>query len=208
MISIVSVWKSVQGTAKQSTTGFQTEEEFNNSVELVQLSILKAIAEYYEREQVISDDLSHLLVTLENIPTDKPNDYFRFVSATINGDEVYPIHRNAVAMTKNSPIRGNVKSFYFDKNKTNFILPEGEAILTSDYCYIKRPPVAKIRLNYSEDDGSDYLTPVAVTDLDWPDSVRNLIEAMLLERLGVETRETIAMEFGRIGIQRETSNYQ
>lgn len=208
MIPIVDVWKSVQGTAKQSTAGFQTKDEFNNGVELVQLTILKAVCELYEKEQVISDDLAYLLVTLPSIPSTKPSDYFRFVSAMINDDEVYPVHRNAVAMTKNSPIRGEVKSFYFDNNKTNFIMPEGETITKSEYCYIKRPPKASINFTYSEDDGSDYLTPVSVADLDWPDSMRNLIEAMLLERLGVETRTMIAMEFGRIGIQRETSNYQ
>lgn len=208
MIPIINVWRSVQSTAKKTTTGYQTKAEFNDDVELVQLTIVKAVAEQYEKEQVVSDDLSHLVVTLASLPVDKPAGYFRFIAAEINGDEVYPIHRNALAMTKKSSIRGEVKGFYFEDNKIKFHLGKDTSVSSSTFTYIKRPPVAELDLEYSETAGSDYQTPVSIADLDWPDSVRNLIEYMLLERLGIQTRDLIAIEFGRLGIQRETSNYQ
>lgn len=207
MISIVDVWRSVQGTAKKTTTGYQTKDKFNDDVELVQLAILKALCELYEKEQVISDELAVFVDTITGFTEDKPDDYHRFVSAEINGDEVYPLHRNSVSMTKTSPIRSQVKGFYFDGNKIKYILGKDTSADTFEMTYIRRPAVSSIDMVYSSS-GGDYQTPVAVSDLEWPDSVRNLIEAMLLERLGVETRETIAIEFGRLGIQRETSNYQ
>lgn len=205
MISVISVWRSVQGTAKKSTTGYQTKGKFNDDLELIQLSILKAMCEKFEKEQVISDDLAFFVKTITVQPTVKPADYFRFVSAEINGQEVYPVHRNAVSMTKTSPIRSGLYSFYFDGNEIKYLL-FGNTVNSFEMTYIRKFESAELDITYS-DDGGDYQTPVAVKDIEWPDSVRNLIEAMLLERLGVETRETIAIEFARLGIERETSNY-
>lgn len=209
MISIVDVWRSVQGTAKKTTTGYQTKDKFNDDVELVQLTIIKALCELYEKEEVISDDLMPFVVRIKGVPKVKPSDYFRFISATINNEEVYPVHRNAVTMTKNSPIRGSLNTFYFQENFISFNVGSGKPIIdeSSEFMYIRRPKKALLNLVYS-DDGGDYVTPVSIEDLEWPESVRNLIESMLLERLGVETREAIAIEFGRMGIERETSNYK
>lgn len=207
MISIVDVWHSVQGTAKKSTTGYQTKDKFNYDVELVQLSIIKALCELYEKEQVVSDDLAIFVDSVNNFTEDKPSDYFRFVSAEINGQEVYPLHRNAVSMTKTSPIRNQVKGFYFDGNKIKYLLGTDTSADTFEMTYIRRPNVASIDMIYSSS-GGDYQTPVAVANFEWSASMRNLIEAMLLERLGIETRETIAIEAGRLGIHRETLNYK
>lgn len=207
MISVVDLWRSVQGTAKKSTTGYQTEVKFNDDLVLVELTVLKALCEQYEKEQVVSDDLAFFVQTLEELPDDKPSDYFRFIASEINGDEVYPIHRNSVSMTKNSPIRGEEKSFYFDGNKIKYFLGGDDSVVSGFFTYIRKPLSGVIGMEYS-DEGGDYQTPVSIRDLDWPDSVRNLIEALMLERLGVETREVIAMEFARMGIQREMSNYQ
>lgn len=207
MIPIVDVWKSVQETAKKSTSGYQTKDKFNNDVELVQISILRLLCELYEKEQVISDELAYHVVTLNQIPENKPEDYHRFVAAEINNEEVYPLHRSSVPMTKSSSVRGSVKCFYFDSNKIKFLLGKDEEIKNGFFTYIKRPNKAEINITYSED-GGDYQTPVKVSDIDWPYSLRPLFEAMLLERLGIETRELISIEFGRLGIDRETSNYK
>lgn len=207
MISVVDLWRSVQGTAKKSTTGYQTEVKFNDDLVLVELTVLKALCEQYEKEQVVSDDIAFFVQTLEELPDDKPSDYFRFIASEINGDEVYPIHRNSVSMTKNSAIRGEEKSFYFDGNKIKYLLGGDDSVVSGFFTYIRKPLPGVIGMEYS-DEGGDYQTPVSIRDLDWPDSVRNLIEALMLERLGVETREVIAMEFARMGIQREMSNYQ
>lgn len=207
MASVVDIWRSVQGTAKKSTTGYQTKDKFNDDLALVELTILKALCELYEKEQVISDDLAPFVVTLDLITENKPADYFRFVSAEINGEEVYPVHRNAVSMTKNSPIRGTVKSFYFDGNKIKFLLGGDNEMTESSLVYIRKPEPGKIDMTYS-DQGGDYQTPSVERETEWGDNVRNLMEALLLERLGIETRESVVMEASKIGIQREMLNYQ
>lgn len=207
MASIIDIWRSVQGTAKKSTTGYQTKEKFNDDVSLVELTVLKALCELYEKEQVISDDLAPFVVTVNSFTDTKPSDYFRFVAAEINGSEVYPIHRNAVAMTKKSPIRGNVKSFYFDGNSIKFLLGEDSDIEDFSMTYIRKPEPGVIDMEYSSD-GGDYQTPIVERETEWTDSTRNLIEALLLERLGIETRETVVMEASKLGIQREMLNYQ
>lgn len=207
MASVVDIWRSVQGTAKKSTTGYQTKDKFNDDLALVELTILKALCELYEKEQVISDDLAPFVVTLDSITENKPADYFRFVSAEINGEEVYPVHRNAVSMTKNSPIRGTVKSFYFDGNKIKFLLGGDNEMTESSLVYIRKPEPGKIDMTYS-DQGGDYQTPSVETETEWGDNVRNLMEALLLERLGIETRESVVMEASKLGIQREMLNYQ
>lgn len=207
MASVVDIWRSVQGTAKKSTTGYQTKDKFNDDLALVELTILKALCELYEKEQVISDDLAPFVVTLDPITENKPADYFRFVSAEINGEEVYPVHRNAVSMTKNSAIRGTVKSFYFDGNKIKFLLGGDNEMTESSLVYIRKPEPGKIDMTYS-DQGGDYQTPSVETETEWGDNVRNLMEALLLERLGIETRESVVMEASKLGIQREMLNYQ
>lgn len=207
MASVVDIWRSVQGTAKKSTTGYQTKDKFNDDLALVELTILKALCELYEKEQVISDDLAPFVVTLDPITENKPADYFRFVSAEINGEEVYPVHRNAVSMTKNSSIRGTVKSFYFDGNKIKFLLGGDNEMTESSLVYIRKPEPGKIDMTYS-DQGGDYQTPSVETETEWGDNVRNLMEALLLERLGIETRESVVMEASKLGIQREMLNYQ
>src|SRR5690606_31213694 len=147
------------------------------------------------------------VVTLDPITENKPVDYFRFVSAEINGEEVYPVHRNAVSMTKNSPIRGTVKSFYFDGNKIKFLLGGDTEMTESSLVYIRKPDPGKIDMTYS-DQGGDYQTPSVERETEWGDNVRNLMEALLLERLGIETRESVVMEASKLGIQREMLNYQ
>lgn len=206
MASVIDIWRSVQGTAKKTTTGYQTKDKFNDDLALVELTILKALCELYEKEQVISDDLAPFVVTVNPITEDKPSDYFRFVAAEINGDEVYPVHRNAVSMTKNSPIRGTVKSFYFDENKIRFLLGGDEEMTESSLVYIRKPEPGKIDMTYS-DEGGDYQTPSVVAETKWGDNVRNLMEALLLERLGIETRENIVLEASKLGLQREMLNY-
>lgn len=206
MISVVRLWETLSQRAKTGTSGYQTADEFNRDLSSVQTDLISLIGPAYAESQGVQDIISPFVIAIPLSET-LPNDYFQFVSAEVNGNPSYPIAPNQVAIYKTSPIRKptveNGLSFhYFVNDKVYFITAENPP--TGTMIYIKHPNPASIELQITSTDFSDYVTPVAVSDLEWPERAFNIILYMMMQRLGMEMKDDLMLEMSNIGLNIES----
>lgn len=204
MIDIVSFWETVQQSAKTGTSGYQSKDEFNRDLHIVQLSAFGTLSPFYSKNQQVQDLLSYFVKT---VPIGaRPGDYGHFVSATVNGKASHPINVNQKDIILSSSIRKPTKEnklcyHYFEENNVHFLL---DGTVGGTMTYLSVPKQAEIDLQEFSDEDSDYVTPISVSDLEWPQTAYNLLLYLMLERTGLERKEQILMEYSQLGIQRES----
>lgn len=212
MEGVVRLWNTVNQMAKTTTSGYQTEEEFNNDLADVQLALITKLAPFYSVNQSVRDLLKPFALSETSSATSGvlayPEDYFRALTARINGYPVYPIATNEKDIIMTSPIRGASTAknqyYYYQEDGGIKILPAETLSVTLSY--LKYPAEAFIVLTPVEGDNSDYLEPTVGEDLEWDENAFNFLLYMMLERLGVEIKDDLAMEWSNLGIQKELAN--
>lgn len=212
MISVIRLWNTVNQLAKTSTSGYQTEAEFNNDLADVQVALVTMLAPFYSVNQTVKDILRPFTLSASaSAPSGVlpyPTGYFRALTASINGYPAYPVSTNEKDVIMTSPIRmasTTTNQYYYYQEDTSIkILPA--QTLTVNLSYIKYPPAATIVLTPVSTDDNDYLTPTVGTDLAWNEDSFNFILFMMLERLGLEQKDSLNMEFSNLGISRQTAN--
>jgi len=214
MISVVSLWKQIQTTAKSGTSGYQSQDEFNSDLATVQLRIANVLCDNYHISEKIEDALFGLIKS-NTADTDTngvfvmPTDYFRLIDLWYNLNGVptpaNKISSNQISSYTTSYIRKpdltkDSLGYYF-MDSTLQVLPKTQVNATLVYC--QKPPAASITLTAASDSNSDYLTPTAGADLIWSPVVYNLFVYMMLEMLGIEMRDNILYEYATLGIPKE-----
>lgn len=204
MIGIVEFWETVQQSGKTGTSGYQSKDEFNRDLHIVQLSAFGTLSPFYSKNQQVQDLLSYRVKTVAIGA--RPDDYGHFVSATVNGKASHPINVNQKDMIMSSPIRRPTREnglcyHYFEGNNVHFLVGSN---VGGTMTYLSLPKQAEIDLEEFSDEDSDYVTPVSVSDLEWPQTAYNLLLNLMLERVGLERKEQILMEYSQLGIQRES----
>lgn len=202
MIGIVRLWEELMQSAKTGTSGYQSEEEFNRDVNTVQRPTLMGIlAPYYESNQTVADILAPFVEEVA-LSTTKPADYFRFISATNNGEPCIPINANQATMYSSSSVRSPAASgntyYYFQEDGIVFL---SNGATSGTMKYLRYPEEAEITLTPTSTADSDYLTPTSVDDLEWPEQAYNLILYFMMQKLGLEMKEPLLAEFANLGIQ-------
>ena len=119
------LWHTLMQSAKAGTSGYQTQDEFNNDLHAVQISLMSLLAPLYAKNIQIQDLLAPFVIEAP-ISSTKPTDYRQFVSAEVSGNPSYPINPNQVAIYKTSPIRkptatNGLSYYYFTDNGVKFI---------------------------------------------------------------------------------------
>lgn len=212
MISIVRLYNTVNQLAKTDTSGYQTEAEFNNDVFAVQEDLMTTFTPLYSVNQTVKDILD-FLVKSEPIAisssgqANKPTGYYRGLTGAINGHPCYPIAVNEKDIWNTSPIRkpsvaNNIYVYYQENGVLNFLPAQ---VLTCSFSYIRKPVVASLTLTAVSTEDNDFVTPTAVTDLEWNENVFNLFVYKMLDRLGLEQKESLNLEYSRLGINTELS---
>lgn len=214
VMSIVALWNQVQTTAKSGTSGYQSQDEFNNDLATVQLRIANVLCDNYDISQKVEDALFGMMVTQTADTTstgvvETPASYFRLISLWLNtAGKKYPTNKlqsNEIATYETSYVRkpvlatNNVAYYYLD-NKIQ-MMPEAQMNVTLVYC--KTPPPASITLTQVNSDESDYVTPTVGVELAWSNVLFNLFVYMMLEMLGIEQKENILYEYSQLGIPKE-----
>lgn len=212
MISVIRLWNTVNQLAKNGTSGYQNQYEFNRDLADTQESLMSFLAPLYSVNQSLKDLLSPF-ATYQNITTDsdgvltKPMDYYRVSTASVNGYPAYPISVNEKDVIRTSAIRTPSSTtnlyFYYQENEEIMFLPEEE--LDVRFSYLRKPGEASIILTESSDADRDYLIPTVGYDLEWDDNAFNFFLYMMLEKLGLEMKEQLSMEFANIGLSKEIS---
>lgn len=223
MISIVALWNQVQTTAKGGTTGYQLETDWNSDIDTVQKRIANVLCDNYDKSQKVEDALFGLLVTQTQFSgsfgqvsysnsfgqVSNPSDYFRLISLWVNVNGVQTpaskiasnqISAYATSYVRQPSIANNNYSYYYLDGAIQ-MMPMQQLNCTLVYC--KVPPVASLQLQENSTATSDYVTPIAISDLVWSQVVYNLFYYCMLEMLGMEQRSNILFEYSQLGIPRE-----
>lgn len=203
MIDTKQLWQSVTQLAKAGTSGYQSDLEFNNDLNAVQLELLTDLAPHLEGNQMVRDLLYPFLES-GSIST-IPDSYYRYVSATINGKQVIPIANNEVDIIKTSPIRSpeasGISYSYSSGGKVSFLTPQGAS--SGTLTYLRYPADASIAFSVISSDDSDLVDVTTVVPLEWPKSAYNLLLYKMLLRLGVEMKDSLLQEYGSVGVEIE-----
>lgn len=202
-------------TAKKGTAGYQDEDEFNRDIAAIQTELMGILAPLYAKSLAVKELLAPFVVSdsattsAQGVYT-KPADYFQIIDGSVNGYPANMINPNEVAMLRFLPSRRpsvteNRYSFYLKDGDIYFLPAQA---LPASIDYIRYPDAASIALTPVSTPDSDYLTPTSVDDLEWPERAFNLIYYMMLQRLGIETKESLMMEYAGLGIQSEVLKIQ
>lgn len=219
MISIIRFRETAYQRAKIGTSGYDSPDEFERKIKEIQTEAMGILVPFYEDNQKVKDALSPFVKTvLYSLPStgylEKPDDYVRFIGADVQGFESYPLNKNEVAMVKRSPIRKPSATthmyYYYQSDDLIKFLPEMEMDIY--YSYIRQPAAAKLVMVPVDEENDDYLVPSAVdgdvVDLEWPESMFNFLLYLFLEKLGLEMKDGLLVEYSNMGIQKESVKQQ
>lgn len=216
MIGVVRLWETVMQTAKKGTAGYQDEDEFNRDLAAVQTELMGVLAPLYASSRAVKDLLAPFIVTFSGNTSvagllAKPDDYFQVANISISGHPATPVDVNEAPMLNYIPSRtpsvANNIYAYYEVNDDFTVLPQGTA-LPAVLTYIRHPEEASIVLTPVSDENGDYLTPTAGDDLEWPERAFNFIYYMMLQKLGLEAKEQLLIEYSNLGLRSESVKTQ
>ncbi len=215
MIDVVKLIKYCEQVLKQGTAGFTTQDEKNNIIYVVQYEILSILCDNYENNQKVSDALVNHVVTVDLATTEDGIieisedivDYYRLLSVLYDGlHKSTKIGTNEKAMYLTSPIRKpdlnkNLTVYYMANGNINMLPSQA---LNVEVIYCKKPEEALIVYESISGDEDDYLVvdEDETVNLEFPEALFNLFAYSILEKLGIETKESLALEYSNLGIQR------
>lgn len=213
-ISVVELYDYLAQTQKTGSSGYQRESEINANIEVVTMEIFRLLLPWYAKDEQIQYLLSHLIAE-EDVTISGtlriPDGYSKYIDThTGNGKIVYPRNINEYERILASPIDNPTKDsdeyYAFFDNRSIKYLPEdiGEAKLI----YFRSPEIGEIKLEAVSTDERDYVEASSVKDIDYPKDMFSLFSAYMLEKFGYQNRESVAIEFSKLGIERDVLNIE
>lgn len=221
MIGIIKFRESVLQRAKSGTIGYESGPELINVINESQLELATTLSRHIERNQSVKDALTFLVTPGEKSTSAAGlldidlNIMIRFMSViSAAGKIAYPINSNEISTINNSAIRKpsveKGKIFYYQTGAGYSFLPE--TVMPIKYLYVRKPKEVKFTLVPVSNADSDYVTVSTTTstlqDLEWPETMFNILLYMVLEKLGMEMKEPILIEYANMGLQKEQLNIQ
>lgn len=206
MISTVRLWNTLMQSGKLGTAGYQSQDEFNRDLSSVQTSAMGLLAPQYAKNTYVQELLAPFVINTA-VSVTKPADCFYFLGATINGIPAYQINPLQASLYTSSPIRNPSATnptayFYLIGGGISYIY---NGSLAGTMQYIRYPDDATIVLTPVSEADRDYVVPTTGGDLEWPESAFNLILALMMQKLGLEMKESLLLEMSQLGLQFEIS---
>lgn len=198
--------------ARLGSSGYSDDAEWNRNLKLVQTDLFNTMAPLYSKNIQVQDMLAPFVKSLsDQVVTNgavvKDANYGQLISINIGGYPVYPININEESIINTSPVRKpsieKNQYYYLLKNNQINILPYN--VQKVSYEYLRVPADALIKFNIVETSESDYFTPEALSEIEWPVKASNFLLYLMLEKYGIDQRESLAIEYSQIGIQKEIS---
>lgn len=210
MISVVDLYNMSVQVPKKGTSGYFSIPEWNANLKRTQTEVIEFLAPFYEINQQITDALAPFIKKATGTSDGsgilaKPDDYVHLTSLDVADYPCYPISVNQRSTIKTSPVRKPSVSTnqYYRIFQDNSIQLLPETALEINYTYIRKPAEASVSATSVSSEDSDYQTITAVTDLEWPHQLFNLFLYLMLEKMGIEVKEQILIEYGNLGVQKE-----
>lgn len=209
MVDIAEVQAAAYRIAKIGTSGYDSTPEFIAKANEVNTDLMNILTPHYGSIEALDDILGFLVQESTAIFTsgvlDKPDNYYGFISlyktAAGNSSTIRKMSTNQIgAIGQNSIRKPTVASpkYYFRDDKIILKPSNGDAGLT--HVWFRDPLPVAMTVTPVGDDDDDYETVTAQTDYEWPARVKNLIIYLLVQRLGVEMKESVLFEVAQLGI--------
>lgn len=215
MISTAKVFQRVSQLLKTGTSGYTSDEEFSSDLVSTKIDIQNLLCDNYEKNQKITDLMNKdgMIKTLvTNTASDGtlsfPEDHYRSFNFTVTDADrdlpVIKIGTNERGMYSTSPIRqfsAQKKRYgYYVADSKFHIQPVGVVPVKFVYAVKIDNPV----LELTSDENDFQVVGPGTVDIDLPENLFNLFVYKMLERAGMEQKESLAMEYSQLGINNET----
>lgn len=206
MISVVRLWETLMQSSKNGTNGYQTASEFNRDLSSVQTSLLGLLCPQYAMNTYVQELLTPFLKSV-TVSTTRPAECAYFLGATINDIASFPITPLQAPIYESSPIRKpsatNLTAYHYLINGGITYIYDGT--LAGTMQYIRYPLASTIVLTPVSDANRDYVVPTAGVELEWNENAFNFILYMMMQKLGLEMKENLILEYSNAGIQMEVA---
>ena len=216
MISTSRLWERVSVLTKDGTSGYTNADDFNSDLISVTLMVQAMLCDEYQKTNKVSNWLiNHIkAVNLTSSSTGQltlPADYYRDLAIyfSYNGQyiETFDLNSNSLGITRTSPIRkmdetkGRVGYYYEDG--TIVMEPNKALSVRLDYCKKAVEPKIAFTVVSSADDDYISIDTDNTVNTDFPEGLFNLFVYLLLEARGIEMKESLALEYSQLGLQRQ-----
>lgn len=205
MIATVRLWETVMQMAKTGTAGYQTANAFNRDLSSVQTSLMGLLCPMYAKNTYVQELLSPFVKSVA-VSLTKPTECFYFLGATINNIASFEITPVQAPIYNSSPIRKptvtNQVAYHYMVNGNLVYIHYGT--LAGTMQYLRTPTPATIVLTPVSEANRDYVVPTSGADLEWPESAFNFILYMMLQKLGLELKDSLLLQYTAAGISYET----
>jgi len=219
MISEKVLYDKVCQLLKKQFKGFLNGEDFTRSIQTAELEAFEHFVTYFERTQRIADALLPFIARAdiqsspggEVVPPSNYRHHIRLshkIIVNTTGEPQVKIRKIRYAASNqvedmlddyiDRPDKTRGKYIYTYENG-KIQLYEAGSILTV-LRYIRTPVFGKIAFTLSETENGITYTHDAENSnaLEWPEHVYPLIENLVLEQFGVETREQIIQQYAML----------
>lgn len=222
MIEVKRIYDRVNNLAKKDQSGYNTADEFNSRLEAVQLRLIELFRPYYDQNEMVAIALSPF--AKKGTGTTDVNGILNYSAFTVANKPIHILSAGvALLNSKKSANRIKVNQINHindnairkpDASKQRFryavlgesiqFFPEGARSIY--YYFLRKPITGKIAFTEVTNSLGDFLNfdSINSVDLEWNDDVFNIICYMMLEELGLEIRETLLVEYGKMGIQEQS----
>lgn len=222
MIDNYYIYNRIRDLSKTGTSGYQSLDQYNRDSIQVCNHVSEMLATNYEKNGAIVDALALLIKSAtSDVVSDGsgivalPNDFLHLDSMGLVLNAKYcgfqKINRNEVDMIMSSSVR----KFDPAKNHVGYYREDGEikalppqVFTITAFRYIRKPVNPVLALTNVSTGNDDYQTldPDNTTDWEFGSSVADLIVYLMLEKLGVQMKEELLLEYSKLGIDRATIN--
>lgn len=200
--------ESFMQTSQSLTSGYQSEEDINRNLAMIDSEIMEILAPLYATNGKVQDLLQNAVKKSELPVVDgimsKPEGYLQFISSSYNGTPMYPKNLNEIDIINTSPIRKpKLTGPCFTTFVDGVVECHPKEIEKALVNYLKTPLPGSIEFVMVSNEDSDYIEINVVREIDWPDRAFNLFYYSLLEKYGFEKNSQLSAEYSQLGINRE-----
>jgi len=213
MIDVIELHQFISQTRRSGSSGLESDTEFNTNLKAVDKELYRTLIPMYAKDdriqKIFMEFITRAPFTAVSGTANIPENFAKFIDVEFPGGKiVYPRNLNEKAGLKSSSVSNPTLESdeyfcFFENNKISF-LPE--TVTAGHLVYIREAVPGEIRFDITEDEDSDYITPVKVRDIEWPEELFGLFSALMLEKYSVQFRETVIAEYANLGIQKEVIN--
>lgn len=213
-MDVVRLYQFIAQTRRSGSSGHESDTEFNSNLSIVDKEVYRTMVPFYAKDdriqKLMAPFLSNADLPVMDGYVDLPADFNKYIDTMFgDGDKiVYPRNLNEKSRIRSSPIDNpdlDSEEYYcfFEGSRISYLPAEVEEC---SLVYLRVPVPGEIRFEYEEDEENDYITPVQVRPVEWPEELFGLFSALMLEKFGFQNRESVAIEYSNLGINRELAN--